>query len=108
MSTVPTVAVSATVGTVLIPAMKRSGYTPEFSAAVTAVASTIGGIIPPSIAMIILASAANLSVGALFAGGILPGLLIGLMMIGVTYWISVRNLTSRTVRFEGRYDVLSR
>ncbi|MBI3372591.1 MAG: TRAP transporter large permease [Betaproteobacteria bacterium] len=84
------VADTATVGTVLIPAMKRAGYTPEFSAAVTAVASTIGGIIPPSIAMIILASAANLSVGALFAGGILPGVLIGLMMIGVTYWIAVR------------------
>ncbi len=84
------VADTATVGTVLIPAMKRSGYTPEFAAALTAVASTIGGIIPPSIAMIILASAANLSVGALFAGGILPGILIGLLMIGVTYWIAVR------------------
>src|SRR6185436_2846895 len=84
------VADTATVGTVLIPAMKRSGYTPEFSAAVTAVASTIGGIIPPSIAMIILASAANLSVGALFAGGILPGVLIGLMMIAVTHWIALR------------------
>jgi TRAP-type transport system large permease protein len=84
------VADTATVGTVLIPAMKKSGYSPEFSAAVTAVASTIGGIIPPSIAMIILASAANLSVGALFAGGILPGILIGLMMIGVTHWIAVR------------------
>ena len=84
------VADTATVGTVLIPAMKRAGYTPEYSAAVTAVASTIGGIIPPSIAMIILASAANLSVGALFAGGILPGILIGLMMIAVTYWIAVR------------------
>jgi tripartite ATP-independent transporter DctM subunit len=84
------VADTATVGTVLIPAMKRSGYTPEFSAAVTAVASTIGGIIPPSIAMIILASAANLSVGALFAGGILPGILIGLMMIAVTGWIAAR------------------
>jgi tripartite ATP-independent transporter DctM subunit len=70
--------------------MKRSGYSPEFSAAVTAVASTIGGIIPPSIAMIILASAANLSDGALFAGGILPGLLIGLLMVGVTYWIAAR------------------
>ena len=90
------VADTATVGTVLIPAMKRSGYTPEFSAAVTAVASTIGGIIPPSIAMIILASAANLSVGALFAGGILPGILIGLMMMVVTYWIAVRRNYERS------------
>ena len=90
------VADTATVGTVLIPAMKRSGYTPEYSAAVTAVASTIGGIIPPSIAMIILASAANLSVGALFAGGILPGILIGLLMIAVTYWIAVRRSYERS------------
>ncbi len=90
------VADTATVGTVLIPAMKRSGYSPEFSAALTAVASTIGGIIPPSIAMIILASAANLSVGALFAGGILPGVLIGLMMIGATYWIAVRRAYERS------------
>ena len=90
------VADTATVGTVLIPAMKRSGYTPEYSAAVTAVASTIGGIIPPSIAMIILASAANLSVGALFAGGILPGILIGLLMIAVTYWIALRRNYERS------------
>lgn len=90
------VADTATIGTVLIPAMKRAGYTPEFSAAVTAVASTIGGIIPPSIAMIILASAANLSVGALFAGGVLPGILIGLMMMGVTYFIAVRRSYERS------------
>ena len=90
------VADTATIGTVLIPAMKRAGYTPEFSAAVTAVASTIGGIIPPSIAMIILASAANLSVGALFAGGILPGILIGLMMMGATYFIAVRRSYERS------------
>jgi tripartite ATP-independent transporter DctM subunit len=90
------------VGTVLIPAMKRAGYTPEYSAAVTAVASTIGGIIPPSIAMIILASAANLSVGALFAGGILPGILIGLLMIAVTYWIALRRNYERS---DTRFDL---
>src|SRR6185436_7429158 len=45
------VADTATIGTVLIPAMKKAGYTAEYSAAVTAVATTIGGIIPPSIAM---------------------------------------------------------
>jgi tripartite ATP-independent transporter DctM subunit len=96
------VADTATVGTVLIPAMKRAGYTPEYSAAVTAVASTIGGIIPPSIAMIILASAANLSVGALFAGGILPGILIGLLMIAVTYWIALRRNYERS---DTRFDL---
>lgn len=90
------VADTATIGTVLIPAMKRAGYTPEYSAAVTATATTIGGIIPPSIAMIVLASAANLSVGALFAGGIVPGVLIGLMMMVATYFIAVRRNYERS------------
>jgi len=84
------VADTATIGSILIPAMKKSGYSAGFSAALTAVASTIGGIIPPSIMMIILASAANLSVGAMFAGGIVPGILIGLMMMVVNHWIAVR------------------
>lgn len=84
------VADTATVGTVLIPAMKRAGYSPHFAAALTAVTSTIGGIIPPSIAMIILASMANLSVGAMFAGGIAPGVLIGLLMMVVTWFIARR------------------
>jgi tripartite ATP-independent transporter DctM subunit len=90
------VADTATIGTVLIPAMKRAGYSSAFSAALTAVASTIGGIIPPSIAMIILASMANLSVGAMFAGGILPGLLIGLLMMAVTWFIAKRRNYERS------------
>jgi tripartite ATP-independent transporter DctM subunit len=84
------VADTATIGTVLIPAMKRAGYSAAFAAGLTAVASTIGGIIPPSIAMIILASMANLSVGALFAGGIAPGVLIGVLMMAVTAVIARR------------------
>ena len=84
------VADTATVGTILIPAMKRAGYSPHYAAALTAVTSTIGGIIPPSIAMIILASMANLSVGAMFAGGIAPGVLIGLLMMVVTWFIAKR------------------
>jgi len=80
----------ATIGSVLIPAMKRAGDSAPFSAAVTAATSTMGGIIPPSIMMIILASQANLSVGAMFAGGIVPGVLIGLAMMAVTWWISVK------------------
>jgi tripartite ATP-independent transporter DctM subunit len=84
------VADTATIGTILIPAMKRSGYSGAFAAAVTAIGSTIGGIIPPSIALIVLASAANLSVGALFLAGILPGLLVGAMLMAVTYVIAKR------------------
>lgn len=82
------VADTATIGTIMIPEMKRRGYSAEFSAAITAIGSTIGGIIPPSIAMIILASGANLSVGALFAGGVVPGLLIGFMLMAACWIIA--------------------
>ncbi len=85
------VADTATVGSLLIPAMKRAGYPAPFSAAITATSATIGGIIPPSVAMVILASSASLSVGALFAGGIVPGILIGLLLMIVTLAISIRN-----------------
>lgn len=84
------VADTAAVGSVLIPSMKKAGYSSAFSAAVTAVAGTIGGIIPPSIAMILLASGLGLSVGALFAAGILPSVIIGVMLMAVTYFIAVK------------------
>jgi tripartite ATP-independent transporter DctM subunit len=60
------VASTATIGGIMIPAMKKAGYSSSFSASTTAVASTIGGIIPPSIAIVIFASVNNLSVGKLF------------------------------------------
>ncbi|MGE0798634.1 MAG: TRAP transporter large permease [Lautropia sp.] len=90
------VADTATIGTVLIPAMKRAGYSAPFAAAITAATSTIGGIIPPSIAMIILASMANLSVGAMFAAGIVPGILIGLLFMVVTAWLAYRRNYERS------------
>ena len=83
------VADTATVGSILIPAMKRAGYSAAFSAAITSVSATIGGIIPPSICMIILATVASLSVGALFSGGIIPGILIGLSLMAIT-WVIAR------------------
>ena len=65
------------IGKIMIPAMKRQGYTPEYAAAITACSSIIGPIIPPSIVMIIYASILpNASVLQLFAAGILPGLLM--------------------------------
>ena len=84
------VADTATVGTILIPAMKKSGYPPAFAAALTAIASTIGGIVPPSIAMILLASGLGVSVGALFSAGILPGLLIGVLLMITVYVMALR------------------
>lgn len=90
------VADTATVGSLLIPAMKRAGYPPAFAAAITAVSSTIGGIIPPSIMMIVLANAGGISVGALFAGGIIPGIMIGALLMIINHFIAVRNNFERS------------
>jgi len=84
------VASTATIGGIMIPAMKKAGYSASFSASVTAVSSTIGGIIPPSIAIILFASVTNKSVGKLFSAGILPDILVGIFFMAVTYVISVR------------------
>lgn len=66
------------IGGLLIPAMREEGYDDETSVAVTASSSVIGPIIPPSIIMVIYGSTMNISIGALFTGGIVPGILIGL------------------------------
>lgn len=57
--------------------MKSRGYKPGFAAALAACAGTIGAIIPPSMTMIVYGSMANVSIGGLFLGGIVPGVLIG-------------------------------
>ena len=90
------VADTATVGSLLVPAMKKAGYPAAFAAAITAVSSTIGGIIPPSIMMIVLANAGGISVGALFAGGIIPGLMIGLLIMIINHFIAKRNNFERS------------
>jgi len=72
---------TSAIGGILIPAMKKAGYTPEVSAAVTAASSTIGPIIPPSMLFVIYAVTANASIGALFLGGAVPGIMSGLAMI---------------------------
>lgn len=90
------VADTATVGSLLVPAMKKAGYPSAFAAAITAVSSTIGGIIPPSIMMIVLANAGGISVGALFAGGIIPGLMIGILLMVINYFIAKKNNFERS------------
>lgn len=69
---------AVSVGAILIPSMEEDGYTPEFSAGVTAASSCIGPIIPPSLTMVIYGGITGLSIGTLFMAGIVPGILIGL------------------------------
>ncbi|MBW2147802.1 MAG: TRAP transporter large permease [Deltaproteobacteria bacterium] len=79
------VADTVALGKILIPAMVKDRYDEDFSAAVTAASSIIGPIIPPSIVMIIYASIMRESVAALFLGGFLPGLLLGIFLMGAAY-----------------------
>ena len=75
----------------MIPAMKKSGYDSDFSAAVLASGGSIGVVIPPSIPMIIFGYLTGASIGQLFAAGILPGILIGLSLICVAVVVSRKN-----------------
>ncbi|MBG0790038.1 MAG: TRAP transporter large permease [Desulfovibrionaceae bacterium] len=75
---------TASVGAVLIPEMVKKGYTPQFSSGITVASSTMGMIIPPSVPMIIYALVSEESVGQLFMGSLIPGVLIGVLMLAIT------------------------
>jgi len=77
-------------GAIEIKAMVNNGYDVDFSAAVTAASSTIAPIIPPSIAMVVYGVLASTSVGALFLGGFVPGVLMGLFMMVYSYVVAIQ------------------
>lgn len=81
---------SAAIGSVLIPAMEKKNYGKGFAAALTATAGSIGVIIPPSIPMVIYAITGSVSIGKLFLGGYIPGLLIGLGLMAVSYYFAIK------------------
>ena len=82
------VATAVAIGVVMIPAMKRAGYDEEVAAALTSTASCMGPIIPPSIPFIIYGVTANVSIAALFLGGVFPGILLGLALMVYTFWVA--------------------
>ena len=84
------VADTSAIGSMMIPAMEKNGYTRRFAAAVTAASSVIGPIIPPSGIMIIYAFVMNVSVAGLFAAGLIPGLMVGFGLMAVTVFLSKR------------------
>jgi len=73
-------------GAIELKAMKDAGYDEDFSLAVTAGSSIIGPIIPPSVPAVVFGSIAGVSIGRLFIGGIVPGLIMGLAMMGLVYF----------------------
>jgi tripartite ATP-independent transporter DctM subunit len=85
------VADASAVSSVLLPAMARDGYDKRFAAAINAAAATIGPIIPPSIPMVFMAVISDLSIGRLFLGGVVPGLLMGAFLAVTIYLQSLRH-----------------
>jgi len=79
---------TAAVGAVMIPAMKRKGYDGPFAAALQAGAGALGPIIPPSVLMVIYGAIGNVSVAALFLGGFVPGIIIGIGLMGLVFLVA--------------------
>ena len=94
---------TASIGSILIPEMKRRGYPEDFAAGLTVASSTMGMIIPPSIPMVLFAVTAQVSVGKLFMAGVIPGLMVGVFQVVFTLWISARkNYPKEDTKFELR------
>jgi len=93
---------TAAIGSIMIPMMKRAGYDVKFSTVITITSSIIGIIIPPSINMILYGWVSGTSVVQLFAGGIIPGILVGLSLMAVSYWISLKKGYRSSERFSFR------
>jgi len=85
------VADTSALGSLLVPAMKKEGYSTAYAAGLTAGSSLIGPIIPPSIFMILYASLTNTSVGDLFLAGVIPGLLLGAAFMAMNWLYAKRN-----------------
>ena len=80
----------AAIGSIMIPSMLRQGYSATFSGAVTASGGTLGILIPPSVPMIIFGISSDTSIPRLFAAGIVPGVVVGLMLTFTAYMLSRR------------------
>jgi C4-dicarboxylate transporter DctM subunit len=81
------IADAAAIGGILIPTMIANGYHPPFTASLVAAAGTIGPIIPPSIPMVLYGAMTNTSIAMLFAGGFLPGVLMGVGLMTYSYYV---------------------
>ncbi len=92
---------TAAIGSIMIPAMKKEGYSAQYSGAVTAISSTIGPTIPPSIAMVVYGAMAEVSIAKLFLAGFIPGLLLGFAQLIVAAFYA------RQQKFPVRKKVLS-
>src|SRR5262252_6190611 len=96
------IADAAGLGTIEIKAMQDHGYDTEFSVGVTAASSTLGPIIPPSLPFVIYGMMGNVSIGALFLGGVIPGFVMTAFMMGYVYYCARRYGMGRDQAFSWR------
>ncbi len=78
------------IGSILLPAMKKSGYKPEFSVSLLGCSGALATIIPPSVVMVILGVTTGTSIGKLFLGGIIPGIITGFSLMILAYFFSIK------------------
>ena len=97
---------TASIGSVLIPEMKRRGYPARFASGITVASSTMGMIIPPSIPMVLYGVVAQESIGRLFLGGIVPGILVGVLQLSIVLGIARRKNYPREDTSPGLAHVL--
>ena len=95
------IADAAGLGTIEIKAMKEHGYSTEFAVGVTAASATLGPIIPPSLPFVIYGMMGNVSIGALFLAGLLPGLLMTILMMLTVAYYAHKNGWGRDMKFSG-------
>jgi C4-dicarboxylate transporter, DctM subunit len=96
------VADASATGSVMIPAMKQEKYPPEMAAAVIAASASIGPIVPPSIALVIIGSMTGTSIGRLFLGGAAPACLMGLLLLITNCIVSKRKGLLPARKFDGK------
>ena len=94
------IADAAGLGTIEIKAMTDHGYSKEFAVGVTAASATLGPIIPPSLPFVIYGMMANVSIGALFLAGILPGLMMAALMMATVAYYAHKNGWGADIKFE--------
>src|SRR5690625_593643 len=96
----------AAIGSFMIPSMKENRYSPGFAAAITASAGSIGVLIPPSIPFVMYGVVGTVSIGSMFLAGIIPGLILGLSLMAISFFIAKKEGYKGTGKIPNFKDVL--
>lgn len=99
--------VTAAIGSIILPEMRRKGYHPSFSAALQGCSGILGTLIPPSLTMVIIGATGNISIGGLLIGGLVPGLILTVGLIAISIIISRKNDYGKGERASFREVIVS-